>query len=117
MSQLHAALGAVVLGLSAILAIAAFGTRVLHRSPRWLDGIRIAISVLAVVGAATGVILAVNGLGPSETIHWLYGAVIVILPVMAGSIDFGDSARTRSAAFGVAGILTALIAWRLASSG
>lgn len=117
MSQLHAAVGAVVLGTSALLAIAAFAAVILDRSPRWLDGIRLMISALAVTGAATGLALGVTGQGPSEGIHWLYGAVIVALPVTAASIDLGDSARVRSTAFGVAGVLMALIAWRLASSG
>lgn len=117
MSQLHAALGAVVLGTSALLALAAFGTNMLDRSPRGLDGLRLLISGLAVAGAASGLALAINGPGPSEAIHWLYGVIIVALPVLAASVDFGGSARVRSTAFGIAGVLMALIAWRLASSG
>lgn len=117
MSQLHAAVGTVVLGMSVALALAAFGVTALNRSPRWLDGVRLVSAALAVVGAATGVALAANGLGPSEAIHWLYGAAIVALPVMAAAIDVGDSTRTRSTAFGIAGVLMTLIAWRLASTG
>lgn len=117
MSQLHAAVGVVVLGTSAIFALVAFGAGALDRPLLWLDRLRLAIAGLAVAAGATGVAMALNGQGPSETIHWLYGAVIVALPVMAAGIDVGDSARVRSAAYGVAGVVMALIAWRLAATG
>lgn len=117
MSQLHAAVGMVVLGTSAIFALLALASGALDRSPPWLDRLRLAIAVLAVVAAATGVVLALNEQGPSETIHWLYGAVIVALPVMAAGVDVGDSTHLRAAAYGVAGIIMALIAWRLAGTG
>lgn len=117
MSQLHATVGTVVLSMSVLFALAAFAMSALDISPRWLDGIRLVIAGVAVAGAATGLALTANGLGPSEAIHWLYGVVIVALPVMAAAIDVGDSARVRSTAFGVAGVLMALIAWRLASTG
>jgi hypothetical protein len=117
MSQLHAAVGMVVLGTSAILALLALASGALDLPLPWLDRFRLAIAGLAVVAAATGVVLALNGRGPSETIHWLYGAVIVALPVMAAGVDVGDSTRLRAAAYGVAGIIMALIAWRLAGTG
>ena len=114
---MHAGVGAVVLATSVVFALIAFGTIVLHRATGWLDGVRVALSGLAVAAAATGVALALNGAGPSEAIHWLYGAVIVVLPVMAAGLDVGGSKRQRSAVLGVAGVLIALIAWRLASTG
>ena len=117
MSQLHAALGVVVLGTSAIFALVAFGMSALDRPLPWLERFRLAIAGLAVGAAATGVARALTGQGPSETIHWLYGAVIVALPVIAAGIEVGESARMRSAAYGLAGVVMALIAWRLASTG
>jgi len=117
MSQLHAAAGAVVLGTSAVLALVALGAVTLDRAPWWLDRIRLALTGLAVMAAAIGVALALSGSGPSHAIHWLYGVVIVALPIMAANLDVGGSARRRSAALGLAGVLMALIAWRLASTG
>ena len=116
MSQLHAAVGMVVLGTSAIFALLALGSAAVDLSSAWLDRFRLAIAGMAVIAAATGVVLALND-GPAETIHWLYGAVIVALPVMAAGVDVGDSSRLRAAAYGVAGIIMALIAWRLAGTG
>ncbi len=117
MSQLHAAAGAVVLGASAVLALVALGAVTLDRAPWWLDGIRLALTGLAVMTAAIGVALALSGSGPSQAIHWLYGVVIVALPIMAVNLDVGGSTRRRSAALGLAGVLMALIAWRLVSTG
>ena len=117
MSQLHGALGIAVIGASVLFALAAFATNAMDRSPRWLDGVRLVIAALAVVGASTGFALALAGTGPSEWIHWLYGVLMVAVPVMAGSVDFGASTRARSIGFGVAGVVMALIAWRLAASG
>jgi hypothetical protein len=116
MSQLHAAVGMVVLGTSAILALLALGSAAADLSSAWLDRMRLAIAGMAVIAAATGVVLALND-GPAETIHWLYGAVIVAVPVMAADVDAGDSSRLRAAAYGVAGVVMALIAWRLAGTG
>lgn len=101
MSQQHAVVGAVVLRTSIVFGFVAFQSSVQGRLPRWLDGFRLAMAGLAVVTAAIGLALALNRLGPSETIPWLHGAVIVGLPVMAGSIRFGDSVRMRSGALGV----------------
>ena len=117
MTQLHAALGLAVIGMSVLFALAAFASNAMDRSPRWLDGARLVIAVLAVTGASTGLALALTGKAPSEWIHWLYGVLIVAAPVMAGSVDLGASARARSIGFGVAGVVMALIAWRLAASG
>ena len=71
MSQLHAAVGVVVLGTSMIFALTAFGTSAINRPLVWLDRFRLAIAGLA-VAAATGLAMAFNGAGPSKTIHWLY---------------------------------------------
>ena len=117
MSQLHAALGLAVIGASVLFALAAFASNALDRSPRWLDRARLVIAGLAVTGASTGFALALTRTGPSEWIHWLYGVLMVAVPVMAGSVDFGTSARVRSIGFGVVGVAMALIAWRLAASG
>ena len=117
MSQLHAALGVAVLGTSAMFALVAFGMSALARPLPWLERFRLATAGLAVGAAATGVARALNGHGQSETIHWLYGAVIVAVPVMAAGIDVGESTRVRSAVYGLAGVVMALIAWRLASTG
>jgi hypothetical protein len=117
MGQLHAALGIAVIGASVLFALAAFASSAMDRSPRWLDGFRLIIAGLAVTGASTGFALALTGNGPSEWIHWLYGVLIVAVPVMAGSVDLGPSTRTRSIGFGVVGVVMALIALRLAASG
>ena len=117
MSQLHAALGIAVIGTSVLFALAAFGTCAVDRSPRWLDGVRLVIAGLAVMGASTGLALALTDNGPSEGIHWLYGFLIVVVPVLAGGMDLGASSRVRSFGFGVGGVVMALIAWRLAASG
>jgi hypothetical protein len=117
MSQLHAALGIAVIGASVLFALAAFAANAMDRSPRWLDGVRLVIAGLAVTGASTGLALALTGTGPSEWIHWLYGVLIVAVPVMAGSMTLGGSSRVRSIGLGAAGVIMALIAWRLAASG
>jgi multisubunit Na+/H+ antiporter MnhB subunit len=116
MSQLHAAVGMVVLGTSAIFALLALGSAAVDLPSAWLDRFRLAIAAIVVIAAATGVILALND-GPAETIHWLYGAVIVALPVIAAGVDVGNSSRLRAAVYCAAGIIMALIAWRLAGTG
>ena len=117
MSQLHAALGIAVIGTSVLFAMAALAASAMKQLPRWLDAVRLVIAGLAVTAASTGLALALTDTRPSEWIHWLYGVLIVAAPVMAGSLDFGTSARVRSIGLGVAGVVMALIAWRLAASG
>ena len=117
MSQLHAALGIAVIGTSVLFALATVAAYATGRSPKWLDGIRLVIAGLAVTAASTGLALALTSTGPSEWIHWLYGVLIVATPVMAGSVGLDATARARSIGLGAAGVIMALIAWRLAASG
>lgn len=117
MTELHAIIGTLALAASAAFALLAFAAAAANRLPAWLDRIRVGLAALSVVGAAIGLVMAFGGRSPAEAIHWLYGGVIVALPVAAASLHPRLSARTRSAAYGVAGMGMALLAWRLASTG
>jgi hypothetical protein len=117
MTELHAAIGTIALAASAAFAVLAFGAAAAARLPAWLDWIRAGLAGLLVVGAAIGLAMAFGGRTPAEAIHWFYGGVIVALPVAAASLHPRMPARTRSAAYGAAGVGMALMAWRLASSG
>jgi hypothetical protein len=117
MSELHAAAatGLLVgtLGFAVIGAVMA----ALDRAPAWLDWLRVALVVAIALEAATGIgVLAAGGV-PAEQIHWLYGVVILAVPVLAGSFVKDAPPRPRAAVYALAGFLVAVLAWRLGATG
>jgi hypothetical protein len=117
MSELHAAAGTGLLvgavGLAAIGGVAS----AMDRAPRWLDWLRIALVVALVLEAAIGLLVLVGGGSPAEQIHWLYGVVIVAVPVLAASFVEEAPPRPRAAVYAFAGLLVAVLAWRLGATG
>jgi hypothetical protein len=117
MSELHAAAGTGLLAGAAGFAIIGGILAALDRAPVWLDWLRAALAVALALQAVTGLLLLISGRGPAEQIHWLYGAVIVAVPVLAGSFVEAAPPRPRAAVFALAGVLVAVLAWRLAATG
>ena len=117
MSELHAAAGTGVLAGAAGFAVIGGILAVLERAPAWLEWLRTALVVTIVLQAAIGLLVVVSGRGPAEEIHWLYGVVILGVPVLAGSFVEEAPPRQRAAVFALAGLLVAVLAWRLAATG
>jgi hypothetical protein len=117
MSQLHGAAGSVLLGASVALALTALGAAVAGGAPPWLDRLRVALAVGIVAQAAIGLALALRGAGPAEAIHWVYGAVLIAVPVAIGALAASVPARVRTGALAGGATVMAFLAWRLAATG
>lgn len=117
MSELHAAAATGL--LAGALALAGFGgiLAVLDRAPAWLDWLRTALVVVIALEAAAGVVVVAGGGAPTEQIHWLYGVVILAVPVLAASFVAEAPPRARAAIYALAGLLVAILAWRLGATG
>jgi hypothetical protein len=117
MSELHAA--AATWLLAGALAFAVIGGVMagLDRAPRWLEWLRIALITVLAIQAATGLLVAASGGTPAEQIHWLYGAVIVAVPVLAAQFVAEAPPRPKAAVYALAGVLVAVLAWRLGATG
>jgi hypothetical protein len=117
MSELHAAaatgLFAGAVGFAAIGGVMA----VLDRAPAWLDWLRIALVMALALQAATGLLVLLGGGAPAEQIHWLYGVVILAIPVLAASFVAEAPPRSKAAVYALAGLLVAVLAWRLGATG
>lgn len=117
MTQLHAALGPVVLLLLIGLAGGASVAAVRDRAPGALETVRRVLLAIIVAEAAIGLALAARGGAPAEWIHWAYGIVIVAGLLLPGMLRADLPAGRRSTVLAVASAFAAVIAWRLGASG
>jgi uncharacterized membrane protein SirB2 len=117
MSELHAAAGTSLLAGAVAFAVIGGILAVLGSAPKWLDWLRIVLVVTLVLQAAIGLLVLVTSRGPAEQIHWLYGVVIVAVPVLAATFVEEAPPRPRAAVYAVAGLMVVALAWRLAATG
>lgn len=115
MTELHGLAAPLLVGILAVMGAAAAALSVAGRAPGALDVARRVVLVVLVAQAAIGLALAVRGNAPSEGIHWLYGGAVLVVLLLAGSLE-GTPAR-RSAALAVGSVLAAALTWRLWTSG
>jgi hypothetical protein len=117
MSELHAAAATGLIAGAVGFAVVGGVMAALDRAPAWLDWLRIALVIAIAIQAAIGLLVLVGGSAPAEQIHWLYGVVVLAVPVLAPSIVEEAPPRWRAAVFALAGLLVAILAWRLAATG
>jgi heme A synthase len=107
---------AMVAALGAMATVAAI-MAVLNRESRVLEWARRGALGLLVAEAALGLAIAARGGGPNEAIHWLYGAVILIVLLIPGGVAPVLAPRARSGALALGSGVAAAVAWRLWASG
>ena len=117
MSELHAAAATGLLAGAVAFAGTAAVMAALDRAPAWLDWLRIVLVVAIALQAGTGLLVLAGGAAPAEQIHWLYGVVIVAVPVLAASFVAEAPPRPRAVVYALAGLLVAILAWRLGATG
>lgn len=117
MTGLHAAawplLALALLSLASVSATAAMR----NRAPAALELLRRAALVLLVGQAAIGLALAVRGSGPSELLHWIYGAVVIAALLMPAAMAEDRPPAMRSWALAGGSAVGAILVWRLWASG
>lgn len=117
MGGLHGiSVGAAILLLT-LMALAAGVIAALDRRSRVLEWARRIALVLLVAEAAVGLALLVRGGAPDQSIHLLYGLVIVLVLMIPGSVAAELSPRGQSGALALASAVAAALAWRLWGSG
>jgi hypothetical protein len=115
-AQMHALAGLVVVGGCVAFATVAW-ISVGGIARRLAGSLRLAVAGVAVVAAALGLALALRGDNPAEWLHWVYGAVLVLVPMAAGTLLAERSERGRSLGLAVAGTLLVFVAWRAVVTG
>lgn len=117
MSVLHAGAWPVVaIGLAGIAGLATVAA-VRNRFPAALEWLRRAALVVVVAQASIGLALAVRGSGPSELLHWIYGAVVVGVLLAPGALEATTAPGRRSWALAAGSIIGVVLVWRLWASG
>lgn len=117
MSALHAGAWPIVaVGLAGIAGFAAVAA-VRNRFPAALEWLRRGALVVVVAQASIGLALAVRGAGPSEPLHWVYGAVVVGLLLVPGALEATTAPGRRSLALAAGSIVGVVLVWRLWASG
>ncbi len=116
MPHLHGLGASIVLGAVVVIGLLATVVALRGGSP-WIDQLRRALTVVLGLQVATGVVLFVSGARPHESLHLLYGLVVIAILPLAGA--FGSEAPPRPRAWVLVGacLLLLVVAWRLASTG
>ena len=117
MSELHAVAGTGLMAGGLAFALLGGVMALLDQAPRWLEWLRALLVAGLLAQAAIGALLLFGGSEPSDQIHWLYGVVILAVPVLGGSFVADAPPRPKAAVYALAGILVAVLAWRLAATG
>ena len=116
--RLHTLRGIALLGLLLVpgLVIGALAL-VDRRLPAAFEPMRRVALALLVIEAALGLVLAFRGMAPAETIHWLYGGLILLVLLLPGSVAPAATQRVRTGIVAGSWLLAAVLAWRLWGSG
>lgn len=117
MTDLHATVGMLTFGATALFLFSAAIAAILDR---WHEGARILAGVVLgafVVQSGIGLVVLIGGEEPQEGLHILYAVgLVAVLPL---ALTFASEAprRSRSAVLAVAGVAALLLAWRLLVTG
>jgi hypothetical protein len=78
MAGLHGAIGWLTVAATIAVLVAALpGSIGRAASRRWIDRAILVQVVSAALGCAVGIVVALTDHGPSETLHFVYGAVVL----------------------------------------
>ena len=117
MSGLHAGAWPIVaVGLAAIAGVAAVAA-IRDRFPAPLEWLRRTALVVLVAQASVGLAIAVRGEGPSELLHWIYGAVVVGVLLAPGALAPDGPPGRRAWALAAGSAVGVVLVWRLWASG
>jgi heme A synthase len=70
------------------------------------------VEVLFIIQGLVGATLFVGGRRPHDTLHWLYGVLLVIVLPVATTYTSGRDDRRQSLVYGIAGLFMAGLAIR-----
>lgn len=117
MSELHATGWPLFAIALAVLAVAAAVAALLDRWPPAIEWLRRAMLVALVAQASIGLAMVARGAAPSELLHWIYGAVVIVVLLVPGSLPAEVAAGRRSWALAAGSAVGVVLAWRLWASG
>lgn len=110
-------MGVILIVLITLLALAATMAAVASADHPALEWTRRMVLGLLVAEAAIGLALALRGATPGESIHWLYGGVVIVVLLLPGTLAPEVAPRVRTGALAVGSAIAAALAWRLWASG
>lgn len=102
-------------GLVLTLVVAVWGlTNFARRRPPGgnFNSALVLVEALFIVQGLAGATLFLGGRRPHDTLHWLYGILLVIVLPIAATYTSGREERQQSLVYGIAGIFMAGLAIR-----
>lgn len=117
MTELHAAVGAVLVGLTVLYMALTAARFVTHRSRRMSERTHRVLIVLILLQVLLGLILFVTGARPSEWLHLIYAPAALITALVAASFVNEAPMAWRAPLQLVAGAAILLLMWRLLATG
>lgn len=116
MTEMHAALGIVVIVAGVLFIVVAAVAGAFGRE-RWVDVGRRAVMTVVVAQVVLGVVIYASGTRPQQPLHLLYGiAVLAPLP-FARSFAAEAPPKARAWVDALAGLVLVGVSWRLLATG
>jgi hypothetical protein len=117
-SQLHGFLGLMALALTLLAALWSGGTALAGKPPgRLFVGNLVWVVLGVVLAAATGGFVALTQQPPDDPLHVVYGVIALALLPGAALVAMNRPDTQRSAVLAVAGIVLAVLLFRLVETG
>jgi heme A synthase len=116
MGEAHAAVGEALIGGVALFTLAAVAAALMGGA-RWIEWLRVAVTILVGIQASLGVAVYVGGDRPGENLHLAYGLVALAAIPFASRFATEAPPAPRAWTLAIAGLITVGVLWRSAATG
>lgn len=117
MAEVHSTFGLGVIGATAAFTLFAGGLALSDGANVWLEWGRIGLLVLIGAEIVLGAVTYATGARPDESLHLLYGVLLVGALPLANRFAEEAPPKPRATVLAVTGIVMLLLLWRLVGTG
>jgi hypothetical protein len=118
MAEVHGILAWIVAVAAGALVVASVAMAVgSARSRLWLDRTILALLVAAIAAASGGIVVAATAGPPRDPLHLVYGAAVLVVPVVGRYVARGAEPRRLGRMMAVVAVVTAGVALRAITTG
>lgn len=116
MTQVHAAVGSVLLGAAVLFTLAA-AIAARAGGASWLEGARVVVTSAMAIQVTLGVVSYLGEGRPATNLHLVYGVIALGTLPFASFFAAEAPPAARAKVLVVAGLVTTGLVWRLAATG
>jgi hypothetical protein len=117
MTEAHRVIAYVIIGATTVFTLTAAGLAFTSGATLWFERARSVLLGAIVLQLLVGAIVYGSGHRPDESLHLIYGVVLLGALPLAGRFAAEAPPKPRAGVFGVAGVVMLLLLWRLVETG